>query len=506
MVGGRGRRRGRGVLVALSVLSTVLITVPLATAAPAPPAAVPVPAPTLSVPPAGLRGFGLWDSYSDLRPLGYEEQEYLVSGTAVDGAGAAAPYTTRIIVTRPSDPKRFNGTVLLDWVNVTAQFENAVDTLEARPMLLREGYAFVAVSAQAAGLCCVPLLTPKVWDPIRYASISHPGDAWSFDMFSQVAQAFRHPRGVGSLDPMGRLGARSVRHVLAAGQSQSALELRQYVDSWLPGHTSALGLIDGFLIHGDVGAAKGFQARLPVKVLNLLGDFEARNDGFDPTKEDPSYRLWEVAGAGHSDQFIGYQSVFGHGPRVLLGLPKQNRSTYAHTLRVAGSYGEIVEPELLVCAVAGSAMPMRYVVSSALHQLDRWVAGGKAPDNGPRFRFVGGQQEHDAHGNPTGGIRLPPIEVPVATYVSTLCALGGITVPFTDLQLQQLYGSHAQYLRKMSVATDRAVAKGWILPDDALDLMARACGARVRFPDANDRCPTYRPPAYDTPLVPALRR
>ena len=45
-------------------------------------------------------------------------------------------------------------TVMLDWVNVTAQFENAVDTLEAREMLLREGWAFVHVSAQKAGLCC----------------------------------------------------------------------------------------------------------------------------------------------------------------------------------------------------------------------------------------------------------------------------------------------------------------------------------------------------------------
>ena len=65
---------------------------------------------------------------------------------------------------------------MLDWVNVTAQFENAVDTLEAREMLLREGWAFVHVSAQTAGLCCTPL-TPKVYDPVRYAAINHPGDA-----------------------------------------------------------------------------------------------------------------------------------------------------------------------------------------------------------------------------------------------------------------------------------------------------------------------------------------
>ena len=49
----------------------------------------PVPPAALTPPPAGLRGYPLWDSYFDLAPLGYEEQEYFVSGTAVDGAGTA---------------------------------------------------------------------------------------------------------------------------------------------------------------------------------------------------------------------------------------------------------------------------------------------------------------------------------------------------------------------------------------------------------------------------------
>ena len=147
-----------------------------------------VPSPTLSDPPAGIKGYPLWDSYYDLAPFGYEEQELFVSGTAQTAGGAAAPYTTRIIVNRPTDPAKFNGTVLLDWVNVTAQFENAVDTVEAWQSLLREGFAVVWVSAQAAGLCCTPL-TPEVWDPVRYGSLHHPGDDYAADMFSQIAKA-----------------------------------------------------------------------------------------------------------------------------------------------------------------------------------------------------------------------------------------------------------------------------------------------------------------------------
>lgn len=459
-----------------------------------------MPTPTLTAPPAGLKGFPLWDSYNELGPLGYEEQEYFVSGTAVDAQGTAAPYTTRIIVTRPIDAADFNGTVLLDWVNVTAQFENAVDSIEARELLLRDGYAWVHVSAQAAGLDGTPL-TPKQWDPVRYAAISHPGDAWSFDLFSQIAQAFRSTPGPGSLDPMGDLGVGSVEHVLAAGQSQSALRLRDYLDQWLPDHANAVGLVDGVLVHGDVFAPKAFEAPLPVKVLHLLSDLEAVDDGFDPSTHQPDrYRLWEVAGTGHSDYWIGHQSVVGHGPRVTALAPKQTPEQYAATLLAAGNYGERVEPELLVCTVAGSTMPMHYAASSAIHQLDRWVRGGPAPDNGPRFEFSGGQLAKDADGNTEGGIRLPPIDVPVARYESTSCQLGGTTIPFTDLELASRYGTHAEYHDQMAARTDAAVAGGWMLPEDAVDLMARACAARVRFPDADRACPAYVPPAYDVPI------
>lgn len=488
------RRRWRGVVVALAALGASGVA-PIESAT----AVDEVPVPVLSEPPSGTRGHPLWDSYYDLAPFGYEEQEYLVTGTAQDASGATAPYTTRLIVTRPIDPDAFNGTVLLDWVNVTAQFENAVDTLETREMLMREGFAYVHLSVQRAGLCCTPL-TPQVWDPVRYAAIDHPGDAFAFSIFSQMAQAFRQPAPAPSLDPMGALGVASVEHVLAAGQSQSALRLRQYLDEWLPAHPAAAALVDGYLIHGDVGAAKPFAAALPAKVLHLLSDLEAVDDGFDPATADPSYRLWEVAGTGHSDYFIGHQAMFGHGPRVLGGAPKQTAEQFRALITAAGNYGERLDPELAVCIAAGSTMPMHYAASAAIHQLDAWVRGSGEPRNGPRFEFANGTQALDELGNPRGGIRLPPIDVPVARYRSTACGLGGITVPLTDAELLQRYGTHAGYYDEMAARTDAAVRDGWLLPADAVDLMARACAARVRFPLTTTPCATYRPPEFNQPL------
>ncbi len=454
-----------------------------ALAQPAPSAATStVPVPTLSEPPAGLRGHALWDSWHELASFGYTEHEYFVSGTATAADGSTAPYTTRIVVFRPALQKNFNGAVLLDWVNVTAQFENAVDSLEAHEMLMREGWAFVHVSAQSAGLCCSPL-TPKIWDPVRYAAISHPGDTYAADMFSQVARAVRTHAG---LDPLSGL---KVRRVIAAGQSQSADKLYDYVVH----DQASAAVVDGFLIHGNGTVKKTFPGPLPVPVLNLLSDREAEPAA--PTT-DRNYRLWEVAATAHSDYFIGYQSVFGHGPRVLADQPAVDGAGYQKVIDAAGNYGQVLDPMLGTCTVAGAAMPMHYATSAALHQLDHWVRTGKRPAATPRFAFTAdGELAKDAHGNTLGGIRMPPVEVPVARYESTVCELGGITVPFTDDQIHALYPTFTDYQAKMRRATDRAVQRGWLLPPDAVDQMRRVCTVRSRYPVA-DRgpCRAYAPP------------
>lgn len=449
----------------------------LAKARPAQAEPFPVAQPTLTGPvTGGLRGHALWDSWFDLAPLGYVDQEYFVAGRAkVQPDGAEADYVTRIIVTRPLSAAAFNGTVVLDWVNVTAQFENPVDLLESHEYLMRHGYAFVHVSAQAAGIDGTPL-TPKQWDPVRYAPLSHPGDDWSFDVFAQIAAALRGPAGAGAL------GGFKVRRVLAMGQSQSAIRLHDYVNL---GYARA-GVIDGFLIHGDVGSGKGF-VELPVPVIQLLSDYEA--DPEEPAPADPAkYRLWEIAGTAHTDQWVGLHQIEGQGPRTLADAPRMPASADAALHASVGNYGEQVTPFDGVCTAAGASFPMRYAVNAALDYLNRWDGKKNAPPLGPRYEFdAQGQLARDEHYNARGGIRYPPVEVPVASYVSTTCQLGGFTVPFTEAQLLALYPTHADYYCRMRAATDQSVLAGYLLPEDADDLMARVEAARNRWLIAGEK-------------------
>ena len=88
----------------------------------------------------------------DLAANGYEEQEYFASGTAMafkanampsDGKWSVTPtttagYKTRILVRRPTNPAHFNGTVIVEWMNVSAG-ESAPDWDFLNPMLMRQG-------------------------------------------------------------------------------------------------------------------------------------------------------------------------------------------------------------------------------------------------------------------------------------------------------------------------------------------------------------------------------
>src|SRR3954468_6880390 len=123
-----------------------------------------VPTPTVGE-PLGEKGAKLHHPQAgvtfDLKPFGYREDEYLVSGTATLADGSSPmPYSARIIVRRPVDPAKFNGSVLQEWFNVSLAHDVDVDWITTFPELIREGYAYVGVSAQPGE---VPL---QQWDPV----------------------------------------------------------------------------------------------------------------------------------------------------------------------------------------------------------------------------------------------------------------------------------------------------------------------------------------------------
>ena len=258
--------------------------------------------------PATLsKGYPFLATPIDLAARGYVEEEFFVSGNAcrytgvgVGNAtpGPCAPYTTRIIVRRPSSPELFNGTVLAEWQNVTAQYEVDHYWHESSEHLLRSGYAWVGISAQRAGVQPLPnnpaagINTLKAWNPTRYAplDVTNGGlildDALRFDIYSQAIQALREPAGI---DPLGPLDPDVV---IAIGTSQSGTNLAAYHNSIYP---LTEPVVDGFFIGEARGAIRTDQA---VPVFRFLSEVDVRSNFTPP--DAANYRHWEVAGASHA--------------------------------------------------------------------------------------------------------------------------------------------------------------------------------------------------------------
>ena len=420
--------------------------------------------------------------------LGYEEAEYTLAGTARayertgDGVTAVeeADYATRILVYRPADPARFNGTVWVEWFNVSGGADAGPDWIFTHTELARSGAAWVGVSAQAIGVQggegLVGMASPGLvgTDPERYGHLVHPGDRFSYDMFSRAGAAVRQA-GNTILDGL------TIERVLAIGESQSAFRLTTYANDIDP----VAQVFDGFLVHarGGTGAplddnadpAAALQGdpvqfradrRVPVMCVEAetdllaLGYLGARQD------DDDSFALWEIAGTSHADVYI-----------FAVGAIDTGSVPIADLARAWTPSDEFMEMRLDLPVNAG---PQHYVMNAAVSCFDRWVRDGTRPPASPRLEVVDGAFVTDEHGNVRGGIRTPHVDVPTAVLSgfgnggAPIAFLSGSTTPFSDEQLAALYPTRDEYLARYAAATDAAVASGFVLAADAEEIKAIA--------------------------------
>jgi hypothetical protein len=108
----------------------------------------------------------------------------------------------------------------------------------------------------------------------------------------------------------------------------------------------------------------------------------------------------------------------------------------------------------------------------------------------------------DADGNELGGVPVVLLDAPLGTYLGwnvtangfhkdQICNYVGGMVPFartaaerrasgdTRLSLEERYRDHAGYVAAVKKAAARAVAEGFLLPEDATALIAQAEASKV---------------------------
>ena len=438
-----------------------------------------VPTPTATLVPTGTiggadRNYPFFAMDINLGKLGYVEQEFFIEGKAntydtpaqVGGvgngnttAGATAniltkdnPYKTRLVVYRPIDPAKFNGTTIVEWQNVSNGYDTPVQWFQQKDWVIRNGYAFVEVSAQSASITNATTGL-KVWSPSRYGTLDVTnggkvtGDLLSYDIFSQAAKAIRAVPAV--------MGGLTTKKMIAVGNSQSAGRLGIYLNGLQPLH----GIYDGALIVIGGGVIR---TDLTIPVVKTLSESEIggamTNENAVLQADSAKFVTWQIAGASHSE-------IYGAAVRGTMLLRDLNRTI--------GEVGGVA---------TRSRIASRYVQNSAIDKIEKYIdKGTPLPKATPMVVTDASVPSvaRDADGNVLGGLRLPDLNVPIATDVGYVNFPGvtayiGGHIPFTKARLDALYPNHYDYVQKFTSAANSAVAAGYMLDQDAQEAITNA--------------------------------
>jgi hypothetical protein len=170
-----------------------------------------------------------------------------------------------------------------------------------------------------------------------------------------------------------------------------------------------------------------------------------------------TFRYWEAAGTCHVSQ--------------------QVQKTREKLQERDGLKGRPMDPDV-------NAVPMSLLYDAVFHHMQRWAADGIAPPVQPKIEFAGEPPQivRDEHGIATGGIRLPQVEVPLATNSAIprgegiFALLGGSCEPFPAQKVRALYGDEARFLAEFEAAAQRAVERQVLRPRDVPLLVEEARG------------------------------
>jgi hypothetical protein len=371
----------------------------------------------------------------DLAHYKYDAKEYFISGTA-----NGKPYSTRIVVRKPSNNGRFSGLAMVEAMHPSGAahiFEFTSD------YTMNSGHMAVEVVTS--------MVEPMAANPDRYKDLRITNDQVP-EVLAQVGSMIkRKPSGpaFGNLAP---------RKIVMAGTSATAAILINY----LPGHMvfrtpDMQRIYDGFLPMSTGATIRKVDVPLiqvPTMTEVIGQNLTARPDGDEPGDQ---FRVYEFAGMAHVDSRDSVR--FKPNP----------------------------------CAQDASQFPVQSYMSVALRNLYDWVDKGKVAPRAERIKVDrnnddGSPMELDEHKNARGGIRNPYVDVPAAAFgvrntpanppipnpsawiaahansAGQMCGLAGYQIAFSKEQLQKLYTNKKTYVDRVKKSLDELEKAGWSLP------------------------------------------
>ena len=437
----------------------------------------------------------------------YVEQEYLVSGDATVYTYAEqpvrgepiplvedVPYKTRMIVRYPEQQGHFNGTVVIEWWNSTASFDTSPAWDASAEYFGREGIAYVGVTNSTTSLgflvggCSLFNVLPPMCGA-RYADLSMPENGQAFEILSQIANLLK------SSSPDNPIpAAHGVKRIFHVGQSQQGGSIVTYANDF---HSD---VNDGYFIQaagtarpinfqpacGSPGAPaypactprltgeeRLVRRDLPVPVYRAQTETDMAGVlAGDSRQEDvDDFRYYEMAGTAHT---VVHKDIEVPG----LGIFLEDFCRFP-----INSLGD--------GPVLGS-----YLYNAMWENMENQVRHGWSPPHGDLIDTENGAILRDEFGNALGGIRLPMVEVPLATYgpsneanpalppfligIANLnCRLSGTVTAFDEATLDELYPNHGRYVSAVVHAVNALRHDGFLLPEDAAAIVGEAATSKI---------------------------
>jgi hypothetical protein len=446
--------------------------------------------------------------------LGLVEEEFLVSGQAtvytyndppvrdeIIPLDEDVPYTTRIIVRRPPNANQFNGTVVIEWWNSTAGFDTAPVWDPAAEYFAREGIVYVGVTNSTTSLgflvggCSLFGILPPTC-PTRYVDLSMPENGQAYEISSQLANALK----LGGADSPLPVDF-DVERVFHAGQSQQGGSMVTYATAF---HFPAN---DGYFIQAassarriNFGPACGeedsppypdctprlqgddrrVRTDLPVPVYRAMTETDVEGVLASGSRQEDTefFRYYEMPGTSHTTVHKDIEII----PASLF--PPN---------------GLFLEDTCLLPlnTLADGPVLGSYLHNAMWENMQETVRRGTAAPHGDLIETnAANEMARDEFGNALGGIRLPVLDVPTATYtgrnvispalppflqplLDLFCRLAGSTLPFDDELIHELYPNHGRYVSQVVRATSRLRRQGFLLNEDAKQIRIEAAHSEI---------------------------
>ena len=445
---------------------------------------------------------------------GYLEEEYFVYGTAnlYDAdenekpfvIASDVPYVNRMLIRRPENVERFSGNIVIELLNPTAHIDIDRMWVNSWRYFVRHGDIYIGMVSK-----------PDVFDSLfnfdreRYAEINWPNPLperevpqnlmfplqtqWEngllWDIMMDCGRLFRT---AGPQNPISQYMNRKTWLYLT-GWSQCTGFINRYLRSFYP-MTREL-IFDGYLNAGGgaqlapINSYRSYSASRnifgngdqsvfgsPVPFIALNTESENQRAAWSGDSDTPGrlFRSYQIPGSAHDeknnldDWYINDPDMKGRKWKPYQGLEGEVNN-YPYTYLFHMTFARLF-------SWVRDGIPAPHMPFIELEQVES--------DDGSGHSF---KNRTDGFGNAVGGIRTAALDYPTARYYNWSTQpredgtvrhdwLYGHAEPFSAAFLTELYGSLENYRALVEKATARHVQQGFVLPEDAEDLICEVTG------------------------------